>query len=134
MRLEGWEDRFIAAVSHHAERPFSWSGSDCFRLMMDNAEAVTGTNPYGDEFDRYTTRRGAALRLKRRGFSSLEQAVASVYEPCQPSLARRADIGFVEYQGELCGVVVLGAELQGKSEAGAIRLPRGLLIRAYSVG
>ncbi|MBA5779502.1 hypothetical protein H2509_20420 [Stappia sp. F7233] len=138
MRREDWQERLIEAVQQHAERPFSWGGTDggtdCFMLAMDAAKAVTGTDPYADERGRYKTRIGALRRFRKRGFGWLEDAFAAVFEPVPVPLAQRGDIGLVEADGQDCAVVVIGAEAVGKSERGTIRVPVKTLRKAFKVG
>ncbi len=99
---------------------------------------MTGIDPYADERGRFTTRRGAALRLKRRGFDSVEAAIAAVYRPIPMAEAKRGDVAIVPEEflalGGLgtCGTV-LGTHIACKGLQGLVRTPALPDYRYYSV-
>lgn len=118
----GWEERLIGAVAGHMATPFAWGISDCFRMMMDSVEAVTGEDPYRGERGRYSSERGAALRIRRNGFDDLEAMIADRFPRVPMALAQRGDLAIIAGD-EVAGGVVIGAEIAAKSRQGVIRIP-----------
>lgn len=132
MRKENWPQALIAEIERHRKLPFSWDQSNCFYFPLDCVRAMTGV-------DLWESERGCASeddykrRLVRNGFASVADAFAQTFPECPPAMARRGDVGLVEYQGVLCGVVVEGADVVGKAIDGTLRVPRVLLKRAFRV-
>lgn len=108
-------------------------GADCWRLVMDTVEAVSGERLYAD-LPAYSSAMGAARLLKERGFDSVGDALAAVLSEVPPALAQRGDVGVVEDRGGEAGVVVIGADVLGMAPAGLARVPRARLKRAFRVG
>jgi hypothetical protein len=136
--VANWEDQLLAAWDFHDSIPFSWADSNCLWLALDCARAVTGVDPYADERGRFKTRRGAASRLKRRGFDSVEAAIAAVYRRIAMAEAKRGDVAIVPEEllaiGGLgtCGTV-LGTHIACKGLTGLVRVPALPEYRYYSV-
>lgn len=135
MRLEGWEERMLAAIERHQAVPFAWGESDCFTLPMDVVAALTGTDP-SEGARGYAGAVSAAAALKVHGWRNLQEAFAARFEETPPAFARMGDIGLADYPGAILGggVVVLGRDVIGKGEQGCVRLPRTMLKRAFKVG
>lgn len=133
MRIDGWDDRLLAVIERHGAAAYVPGVSDCWTMAMDAAEAVTGKRPYADV--RYSTDVGALRAMRRRGFSSLSEAVAAVYSARSPGHWQRGDIAVVaaptstgDTLGLVYGAVVLcrrGHELQ--------HLPLSAAIAVYAV-
>ncbi|HVL71244.1 MAG TPA: hypothetical protein VM434_05080, partial [Beijerinckiaceae bacterium] len=120
-------------VAAHDALPFSWGASDCMTFAADAAAAQTGKNPY-PRSRRLKTALGARRAMKRRGFASYGDALASRFPEIAPALARVGDLCIVpnEAGGETCGVV-LGADVAARDLARLARLPRSRILRAFRV-
>ncbi len=92
MRIDGWEDRLLAVIERHGRESYAPGSFDCFMLAMDAAEALTGARPYAP---RYSTDAGAMRALKRKGFTSLREAIAVVYAQRPAGHWQRGDIAAV---------------------------------------
>jgi hypothetical protein len=132
MRLDGWEERFIDELNRHAALPGEYGISDCFMMAMDVASVITD-KLLDYDFD-YSNEIGAALVMRDHNWTHVGHAFASYFPQIPPSMAWRGDIGVVEWDEELCGVVVLGLEVVGKHPVkGIVRVPRSALKLAYRV-
>lgn len=132
MRVKGWEKALLAVLRRHAQEPFAYGLSDCFTLPMDAVLAVTGKDPCA-ALRRYKTEQGAGKVLKTEGFKDVADLFAAYFEEIPPAFAGRGDIGAVISAEKLCGVVVAGHDLIGKTEEGAVYFPRVSLARAFKV-
>jgi hypothetical protein len=132
MRKENWPELLIAEIERHRKLPFSWGESNCFYFPMDCAKAITGIDLWERERG-CTSETDFKRRLVDNGLANLAEAFAQVFQECPPAFARRGDIGVVEYQGILCGVMVEGVDVVGKTLDGTLRVPRSLLKRAFRI-
>ncbi|MEF2073476.1 DUF6950 family protein [Consotaella aegiceratis] len=132
MRVTGWEQALVRAIERHAAMPFAWGKSDCGYLAFDCIEAVTGADPFAD-FRSYTTELGAARKLRRAGFETVEDLFASVLEDTPPTLAQRGDIGVIERGGQLAGCVFTSFGVAVKSDCGVSYEPITAVTRAFKV-
>lgn len=132
-RVKNWPDRLEEVIAAYQGGVFVWGSRDCFRLTMDVALALTGTDPYAD-LEPYDSETGAARRLVERGYATLGDALAAVLPEVPPSMARRGDVGVVDEAGTDAGVVVIGADVVGMSQRGLTRVPRSRLMRAFRIG
>lgn len=109
MKQPGWEKRLNAVIERHMALPSQYGVSDCFLMPMDAVEAVTGIRHFPED-RAYKSEVGAAKRLRKRGFATVEDAFASLFETVSQLSAERGDIGVVEIAGVVCGGVftVLG--------------------------
>lgn len=132
MRNENWPEMLIAEIDRHRKLPFSWIESNCFYFPLDCVLAMTGVDPWAHERG-CTSEDDYKRRLVSNDLASVADAFAQAFPECPPAMARRGDIGVVEYQGVLCGVVVEGVDVVGKTLDGTLRVPRTLLKRAFRV-
>ena len=133
-RQVGWEDRLSAVLMAYASAPFAWGSKDCLTQVADACEALTGHNPMGISLRRYSSEEAALALLRRRGCTDVGEALARTFEEVPASMVRRGDCGTVEIRGTVAAVVVYGAEVFGRHERGAFRLPAHRLTRAFKVG
>lgn len=137
-RLAGWEPAYVATMTRHAGAPFAYGASDCLIVIADLCLAMCGRNPVPARLRRYRTMRGAARQMAALGFVDAEAALAAIFPRIAPAVARRGDCGIVEttVDGKTvkAAVVVMGATVQGKGEAGPVRLPRSALTAAFAIG
>lgn len=132
MRIENWPQALIAEIERHRKLPFSWDASNCLYFPLDCAKAMTGVDRWAHERG-CTSEDDYRRRLVAYGFTGVADAFADKFVECPPAMARRGDIGVVAYNGILCGVVIEGVDVVGKSPDGTLRVPRTLLKRAFRV-
>lgn len=133
MRLPDWEARLDVVIAAYQGGVFIWGERDCLRLPLECAEAVTGRR-FVHLVPAYRSGAGAALALRRRGFSGVGDALGSHFEEIAPAFAGRGDIGIVIEDGTEAGAVVLGAHVSGIGRTGLSILPRSRVSRAFRVG
>lgn len=132
-RPPDWPERLYDVIAAYQGGVFVWGQRDCWHLVMDTVEAVSGSRPYAD-LPAYDSAAGAARLLVEWGFAGIGDALAAVLPEVPPSLALRGDVGVIDEDGGEAGVVVIGADVLGMAPAGLTRVPRGRLKRAYRVG
>lgn len=133
MRVEDWPARLAEVIARHERLPARYGVSDCFTFPMDVVAALTGDDPWGDARD-YETEGEAARALVARGFDDVGDAFAAVLKEIPNAFAGRGDIGVVEIDGTVYGVVCVGLVLLCKRPDGRmLRLPRGRLARSFRV-
>lgn len=103
-RLADWDRRLPRVVAHHRDAAPAWGASDCWMLMLDGVEAVTGERIL-PHLRRYKTEVGGYRLFAKHGFKTVEQALASVFDPVGVLSAQRGDVGVIERDGLIsCGV------------------------------
>ncbi len=116
---------------HHAA-VFEYGRHDCFTLVKDSVEAVTGERIFAD-WPTYTNKFGAARVLKRVHFEDLGAAFASIFEKIPIAAASRGDIGVVEIDGEVSAGVFTYSGFTARGETQLIIIPRAQVKAAFKV-
>lgn len=132
-RRADWIDRLSKVIAEHDAQPFAWGTSDCFNLVIDAAEAMTGEDPYPKD-RRAKSERAAKAALKRRGFRGVDAALAKAYYPIPPAMARTGDIAVVlnNKRRSTCGIVA-GRDIIVRDQERLARFPLSAARRAYRV-
>ncbi len=125
-------DALIGFLADRSGMPFRWGRgrNDCVAFSAKAAKVQTGIDPLGDL--QWKSRREARALMKRLG--GLEKAVDDRLPRIAPAMAMRGDIAGVE-DPEL-GIrlmVVEGATLAGPGARGLERLPRAMMVAAWSI-
>lgn len=133
MRLTGWERALRLVVERHLALPSTYGVSDCYIIADDAVEAVLGKHMYTGARG-YKTAAGAAKKLRKRGFLTVEDAFAAKFARVPVSMAQRGDIGVV-YQpnGEISGGVFSGTGFFTRGEGQAVFLPYSAVTHAFRV-
>lgn len=131
MRRDDWPERLMEVVDRHAAMPFAYGVSDCWTLAADAIEAMTGERPYAGV--RYASKAGAARALAKRGFATVEAALAAILPDVPAAMAGRGDVGVVETPDGPAAVVCTGLYFAGKGEGGLDHVPREFVHRAFGV-
>lgn len=90
MRKEGWESQLSAYLD--ASTSFVWGQADCALWSALWVKDCTGQDYTQPWLGKYKTAKGAALRIKKHGFSSVADIASSHLEEISPPLAKRGDI------------------------------------------
>lgn len=132
-RREDWPERLLNEIEVHSGLSMDWGVSDCFVFPMDCVKAMTGVDPWAD-VRTYNSELGAAKLMRERGFENVGDAFAAKFTEIPPSLAQRGDIGVIEAEAGVCGVVFVGSDVVGKDPVRGIkRAPRAAVTRAFKV-
>lgn len=101
-RLPDWRERLTSALAPFYNAPFSWGTHDCaLGLACTVVEALTGAD-LREGWPPYRTEAGALRALRKRGFSSLEEAVAAELPEALSKLsARTGDVALLKTEGSL---------------------------------
>jgi len=120
-----------AYAASHMRTPFAWGEHDCVLFAAGAVQAQTGLDRLAGYRGRWTSARGAARVLASLG--GLQAAVDSVLTPIAPAMAQRGDVaGWLDQDGRLQLAIVEGDAVMGPGLAGLERLPRSVMIRAWS--
>jgi hypothetical protein len=135
MRQDGWEELLLAKVQEMDSQPFSWGHLDCILSVLECAcEIRPDLSPFLEHArGSYGDAKEARRYLRDMGARELENALMMHLDPVPVSMAQRGDIGIVIDGGAQCAVICVGAVWIGKTETGAIRVPRHLVARAFKV-
>ena len=121
------------AIRREAGRPFRYGVTDCFQFTASVVRSAHGLD-YAAEFGVYGTRRESLRILRKHGgyrgliSSCLGEPMAEV------ELGRDGDVALCACDGvEACGVICQGAAII-KLEAGAERIPLGMVTAVWAVG
>lgn len=121
----------IATIEARAGRPFGWrNGRDCVSFAAQCVAAQTGEDILAD-IPRWHTRRAALATAKAQG--GLEAALDAKLPRIAPVFAQRGDIAGL--RDDLFGIrlmVVEGETLVGPGTTGLERLPRSMMVLAWS--
>ncbi|MFC5423051.1 DUF6950 family protein [Bosea eneae] len=132
MRIDGWDDRLLAVIERHGAAAYAPGVTDCFMLAMDAAEALTGSRPYAVG---YKSDAGAMRTLRKRGFSSLREAIAAVYPERPAGHWQRGDIAILAAPtatGDTLGLVY-GAVVLCRRGHQLLQLPPSSALAVYAV-
>ena len=122
-------DALLALLEERARVPFSWSSNHCASFAARAVKAQTGRNPMAGL--RCRSRRAAAHLLDTLG--GMEVAVDERLRRIPPALASRGDIaGVHDDDFGLRLLVVEGATLVGPAPRGLRRVPRAMMVAAWS--
>jgi hypothetical protein len=122
----------VAYLDARVRAPFAWWEQDCVSFGARAAQVQTGRDLLKAFGARWSTAAGAARVLKAHG--GLAAAVDSLLPRIAPAMARRGDLGLVRIEPHDCLVVVEGDLVVGPGLTGLVRLPRGRLTAAWSIG
>lgn len=137
-RLPGWRGRLSAALLECDATPFSYeNGGDCImRLVAPAVQAMTGEDFAADYRGKYQDADGARAALAAKGFSSLSEALASVFPTIEPAHAQIGDIAIVETPGlgigEAAGIVA-GPTISMLAAKGRASVPLKRAAKAFRV-
>jgi hypothetical protein len=128
-RVENWERALDEALEVHRKAAPIWGKSDCWCMALDCVKAVTGKDPWAG-VRTYKTEAGAAKVLRKRGFETIEDALAAKFERVPILMAKRGDIGV--YEGS--AGVFTGAGFAVRSLDGISMVPVTAVKTAFRVG
>lgn len=120
----------LAIVEGRINAPFVWGSdaNDCISFMAAVVRAYCGYDPihglhWSDEAE------GAAVIAGLGGF---EAAISSRLTPIAPAMASRWDVALVETAAGPLAMVVEGAMLVGPGPTRQRRLPRKMMVKAWT--
>ncbi len=109
-RLPGWEMRLATFLEERRPRPFEYGGNCCASFAVAWVACLTGETVWQVD---WTDARGARAALERAGGMRAAWE-ATLGRPTQNFReARRGDVGLIDIDGRLCGVVCTGATFAG---------------------
>lgn len=123
MRLDGWQDRFWAAIDVARQSPFQWGEHDCVLFSAKMASAISDRDYVADTRAAFTwTSAAEALHLTRDGLQTL---VESVLGPAQPwTILSQGDLVLIrDDEGRESVVVHDGCQLIGVAQYGIQPVP-----------
>lgn len=84
-RLPDWTARWAHFIKDgldlSPDLQLDWENINCTQFSASGIEAITGHNPYEEEewLGTFTNSIGAALEIRRRGFETLDDVIASLF-------------------------------------------------------
>lgn len=84
-RLNDWTGRWSEFIKDTLDLAgdlrLDWAGINCTQFSGQGIEALTGHNPYeeGEWEGKFTTALSAAKEIKKRGFNTLDDVIASLF-------------------------------------------------------
>lgn len=117
-RLPGWERRLTTFLEERRDRPFVWGSNCCASFAIAWVACLTGETVWMVD---WTSAREAKESLDRAG--GMRAAwTATLGRPSQNFReARRGDVGLIDIDGRLCGVVCTGATFAGPGVLGLVQ-------------
>lgn len=102
VRRRDWRSRLETAIDDIMHTPFAWGAHDCGpglagRVVLAMTDVDLSAHYAGDYHDAAS----AARHLRRLGFASLGQLVASMLPPIPPSMAQLGDIAAIAVDGPI---------------------------------
>lgn len=124
-------EALLAFIESRQQVPHTWGRleNDCCSFPIQAVEAMTGRNPCGRLT--WSSRAGAVRVIKAAG--GLENAIDRYFVRIPPSCAKRGDIaGVADATFGIHPMVVEGEMLVGPGDKGQRRLPRRMMVTAWS--
>lgn len=135
MRHSQWPERLAAAIEAVRGEAFAWGESDCFSMLAECVEAVSGTALYPECRGAYRDLAGAKALLAEHGFSDMAALCGSLGVEIPTAEASRGDVGVFADAGELSAAVCMGRLWACRSKgAGLAWVPRSFVKRAWRIG
>lgn len=132
-RVENWEKRLKDVIEKHHRLPSEYGVSDCYLIVDDAVEAVTGQRMFSNVS--YNSEIGAAKELRKRGFNNVEEAFTSKFVEIPVALAQRGDIGTIlNSNNEICGGVFTSVGFMVRSEKHILFISLSEVKTAFKVG
>jgi len=127
MRDLGALHKFIA---DRASMPFEWghNKNDCVSFMVQAVQAMTGKKLLGKLKWKNEDQANAVLNAA----GGIEAAVSERLTEISPAFAQRGDVGAIANGNGLILVIVEGEHLVAPGHNGLRRLPRKLMVKAWS--
>lgn len=129
----------IAAILHvEYQRQKSihgdWGRYDCLTFAADCAMAITGRDPAADLRGTYSSELGAKRVMIERGWNSLADVAASMYEKIPVAFANTGDwVELLNENGVETIGVVMGSVIVARAESGLGIVPLTKARNAYRV-
>lgn len=134
MRVDNWPRALAELVASAEGRAFQWGSHDCGTFAAAAERALTGACRFDDALGNYRTARGAARKLGRLGFGSIEELVEDRLIEIGPNWAQRGDVVIVDTElGPALGVVTGETAVSPAPEGGLARYPVAAARRAFRV-
>jgi hypothetical protein len=137
VRRGDWHSRLNAFIDGVKRKPFDWTANNCGEHFAAGAVlAMTDEDIAAKWRGRYSTSTAAIRMMKKDGFSSLGDMVASVLPEVHPSQAKLGDIASVPVDGPFgASLGVVNGEVilvLGEQSMGVVPLARAE--RVFAVG
>lgn len=107
MRVEDWEIRLALAMDFHFKAMTEFGVSDCYIVCADAVAACLDKEPFEGVRGSYNSEIGAAKILNKRGFKTVSDAWASLFDQVSPLHAQRGDICVFETDDGLAGAPIV---------------------------
>jgi hypothetical protein len=105
-RLNDWHARLVGYLHSATSTPFQYGHHDCTLFAAGAVRAMTGEDLAEGYRGRYTTLSGGLRVLRKAGYASHVDLVASVFEEVEPVFAVPGDLVVIESEdGDALGVV-----------------------------
>lgn len=98
MRVEHWESRLAEQITLAQNKPFQWGEHDCCLWAADTVLAITEVDHMAAFRGKYKSERGA-MRLMKKKYNSLNEAVSALLPSVSVKMAQRGDV--VSHNGAL---------------------------------
>lgn len=109
--LELRRDATAATQQKYSSRPFKWGEVDCIRMARSHAVKMGHKPP---RVPRYSTPNAALLRLRRMGFDTVDDLLASMFPKIPLASARMGDFVVAEGEAGIDAVFIsLGRKIMG---------------------
>lgn len=118
----------------HLALPGEWGVADCGLTASDAALAVIGNDFLGAFRGSYTTELGAARIMRRKGWETMEDVLATHFDRIPRLHARRGDLVIVERTGALSAGYICEYGAAVKAERGLSFVPQTEIRSAWKVG
>lgn len=93
MRVDNWLVEYHNTINVIRLNPFQWGNGDClYGLAVPVLKAMTGNDYFAKYADKYKTAKGAIKIMRKAGFETLADLVASELQEIHPSRCTIGDI------------------------------------------
>lgn len=134
VRVERWPAIMRAGIRQSLATPFAWGASADCTFVFDIIRDMTGFDAIAD-FRDYSDEKSALRMLKRTGFESVKDLVASKFEEIDPAFAGRGDIGYPDaiLHPLMSPAIIDGPNAFSKEPRGPVVFPIDKITRAWKV-
>lgn len=95
MRVDNWEHKLFEFIEQNKKTCFQLGEFDCCLFAAKAVEIMTGDNLYSEFLGKYKTPQGYLKLIKKKGFTSIENFVSSIFQEKNIKNVKRGDLVFM---------------------------------------
>lgn len=132
-RLVDWPSRLSDHIEEWRHKKFEWGKTDCGHFCLHAEKAMCGTSRFEDWIGKYSTHKGLARLMVKKGANDLAAIFGARLAEIEPNKAQRGDFALIDTTLGDALSLVIGDKVAGMSKEGLVFLPLSAAKKAWKV-